>query len=144
MRKITINQKNHAAVKLGRRGGAKGGPARARKLSKERRSEIARTAAAARWKTANSEEETMSPVTWAKQRLTKSEALLPTQGSLMPFLRFTKERYKIDHKTWFRNTMFAGAPWQPDSLGGTKERATIAVSVTIMMRQSKTHFAQRT
>jgi hypothetical protein len=31
-------------------GGAKGGPARARKLTPEQRSEIARTAAAARWK----------------------------------------------------------------------------------------------
>ena len=41
--------KNPAAVALGRLGGKKGGPARARKLSKERRSEIARKAAEARW-----------------------------------------------------------------------------------------------
>jgi hypothetical protein len=37
------------AVELGRRGGLKGGKARAEKLSAERRSEIARKAAAARW-----------------------------------------------------------------------------------------------
>lgn len=42
-------QKNPAAVALGRLGGKKGGPARARKLSKERRSEIARNAALSRW-----------------------------------------------------------------------------------------------
>jgi hypothetical protein len=42
--------KNPAAVALGRLGGLKGGPARARKLSKEQRSEIARKAAEARWK----------------------------------------------------------------------------------------------
>jgi len=42
--------KDPAAVDLGRRGGLKGGPARARKLSAERRSEIAKKAAAARWK----------------------------------------------------------------------------------------------
>ncbi len=42
--------KNPAAVALGRLGGKKGGPARAKKLSKERRSEIARKAAEARWK----------------------------------------------------------------------------------------------
>ena len=42
--------KDAAAVSLGKRGGAKGGPARAALLSAERRSEIAKSAAAARWK----------------------------------------------------------------------------------------------
>lgn len=42
-------RKDPAAVKLGRRGGKKGGPARAAKLSKERKVEIARQAALARW-----------------------------------------------------------------------------------------------
>ena len=42
--------KNPAAVALGRRGGLKGGNARAAKLSSEQRSAIARNAAAARWK----------------------------------------------------------------------------------------------
>lgn len=43
-------EKNPAAVALGSLGGKKGGPARAKKLSKARRSEIAQKAAAARWK----------------------------------------------------------------------------------------------
>ncbi len=42
-------KKNPAAVELGRLGGLKGGRARAKKLSKERRSEIARMAASVRW-----------------------------------------------------------------------------------------------
>jgi hypothetical protein len=42
--------KNPAAVALGKLGGKKGGPARAAKLSKARRSEIAQKAAAARWR----------------------------------------------------------------------------------------------
>ena len=42
-------EKNPAAVALGRLGGKKGGKARAEKLSPERRSEIARKAARARW-----------------------------------------------------------------------------------------------
>lgn len=42
--------KNPAAVELGRLGGLKGGNARASKLSAEQRSEIAKRAAAARWK----------------------------------------------------------------------------------------------
>lgn len=42
-------EKNPAAVALGRLGGKKGGPARAKKLSKKRRSEIAKKAAQKRW-----------------------------------------------------------------------------------------------
>lgn len=42
--------KNPFAVELGRLGGLKGGKARANKLSPEKRSEIARMAASARWK----------------------------------------------------------------------------------------------
>ena len=43
--------KNPAAVALGRLGGLQGGKARARKLSAKQRTEIARKAAMARWKT---------------------------------------------------------------------------------------------
>jgi hypothetical protein len=43
-------KKNPAAVALGKLGGPKGGPARAAALSPERRREIARKAANARWK----------------------------------------------------------------------------------------------
>jgi hypothetical protein len=39
-----------AAAALGRRGGLKGGPARAAALSAKKRSEIAKKAAAARWR----------------------------------------------------------------------------------------------
>jgi hypothetical protein len=41
--------KNPAAVQLGRLGGLKGGPARARKLTQQQRSDIARKAARTRW-----------------------------------------------------------------------------------------------
>lgn len=43
-------EKNPAAVALGRLGGLKGGKIRAARLSKKRRTEIARKAALARWK----------------------------------------------------------------------------------------------
>src|SRR5437762_11353381 len=42
-------KKNSAAVALGRKGGKKGGPARAAKLTPEQRSESARQAVQARW-----------------------------------------------------------------------------------------------
>jgi len=44
------SNKNPAAVSLGRLGGLKGGKARAKKLSADERSDIARVAAQARWK----------------------------------------------------------------------------------------------
>jgi hypothetical protein len=44
------SDKNPHAVALGRLGGAKGGKARAAKLTPEQRSEISRKAAKARWK----------------------------------------------------------------------------------------------
>ncbi len=42
-------EKNPAAVALGKLGGKKGGKARAEKLTPERRKEIAKKAAEARW-----------------------------------------------------------------------------------------------
>lgn len=45
-----VSTKNPAAVALGKLGGSKGGKARANKLTPERRSEISRDAAKARWK----------------------------------------------------------------------------------------------
>jgi len=47
--KAAQDGKNPAAVLLGRLGGLKGGKARAAKLSEEKRREIARKAAQARW-----------------------------------------------------------------------------------------------
>jgi hypothetical protein len=44
------DHRDPAAVALGRRGGLKGGKARAAKLSAKKRSDIARKAAGARWK----------------------------------------------------------------------------------------------
>lgn len=49
--------KNQAAVELGKLGGKKGGAARAAKLSPEQRTEIAKKAAASRWKSKQAEAE---------------------------------------------------------------------------------------
>lgn len=48
----TVDGKDPNAVALGRKGGIKGGPARAKKLTPERRKEIARQAAETRWRRA--------------------------------------------------------------------------------------------
>ena len=49
----TDDGKDPAAVVLGRKGGLKGGRARARSLTPEQRLEIAKTAANARWRKRN-------------------------------------------------------------------------------------------
>ncbi len=46
-------EKNPAAVALGKLGGAKGGKARAAKLSPKKRTAIAKKAAVARWRTSS-------------------------------------------------------------------------------------------
>ena len=51
---LPVKEKNPAAVALGRLGGLKGGKARAESLSKKKRADIAKLAAAARWKKASS------------------------------------------------------------------------------------------
>lgn len=51
--KVERGDKNPEAVALGRSGGLKGGKARSRALTPEKRSEIAAKAAAARWKKKN-------------------------------------------------------------------------------------------
>ena len=48
---IDASTKDPAAVALGRRGGLKGGKARAERLSADERKQIARKAAQARWRT---------------------------------------------------------------------------------------------
>jgi hypothetical protein len=48
--KKAVAKKDPAAVALGRKGGLKGGPARAAKMTAEERSESARKAAHARWR----------------------------------------------------------------------------------------------
>jgi hypothetical protein len=55
--KKRTSKKDPAAVELGRRGGLKGGPARARKLTPEQRSESARKAVQARWNKARANKE---------------------------------------------------------------------------------------
>lgn len=53
-KKLT-RKKDPAAVELGRRGGLKGGPARAKNLTPEERSESARKAVQARWEKARAQ-----------------------------------------------------------------------------------------
>lgn len=50
-----IDEKKKAAIESGRLGGLKGGKARAKKLTQEERSEIARNAANSRWLDRNEE-----------------------------------------------------------------------------------------
>jgi hypothetical protein len=54
------HRKNPYAVALGRKGGKKGGPARAAKMTPEQRSESARKAVQARWEKYNGSKQSAS------------------------------------------------------------------------------------
>jgi hypothetical protein len=68
--------KDPAAVALGRKGGLKGGKARAESMTPEQRSEAARKAAAARWKTRPSQLVKTAPPR-ARRRVTLPQIDLP-------------------------------------------------------------------
>ena len=73
-------EKNPNAVMLGRWGGRRGGPARAKKLSKERRVEIARMGAAARWKKRDAAQAPASSETGQTEPPANSPQPLPIAG----------------------------------------------------------------
>lgn len=124
--------KDPAAVALGRKGGLKGGVARAERLSPQRRSEIAKLAAKSRWTGDGSQaEQHMTQV--LKKKLSKSDAQVKTRGALMPFLRFTKKGAPVGNPSSLRNDFFADLNWQPtySALGHQKEIARIKVHVRL-------------
>ena len=68
-RNLAATEKDPAAVALGRKGGLKGGKARAEKLSKEDLTRIAKAAAKARWSSERLEDDLASePAPAAKVR----------------------------------------------------------------------------
>jgi len=67
-------RKNQHAVALGRKGGRKGGPARAAGMTREERSESARNAVMARWKKSGEPLESSSQNSLAADSTTRSKA----------------------------------------------------------------------
>jgi len=66
---MTVNaKKNPAAVALGRKGGKKGGPARAAKLTPEQRSESARKAVQSRWSKAKGGKDSVTSAVGASKK----------------------------------------------------------------------------
>lgn len=124
--------KNPAAVELGRSGGLKGGIARARKLTAQRRTEIAKAAAVSRWENRSSPKGNAMTNKWRKT-LTRSDAQQKTKGALMPFLRFTKGGTGKDQTRWFREEFFSDLKWEPSysASGNNMEKANIKVRVKL-------------
>lgn len=87
-------RKNAAAVALGRKGGKKGGPARAAKLTSQQRSESARNAGLARWaKVKGVKQETMSVTKKVSIRDASDQALV----ALLNRLKATVDPAEIRH-----------------------------------------------
>ena len=72
------------------------------------------------------------PLAWSK-KLSKTDAQLPTQGRVVPYLRFTKANNPQDNQTWFRHLFFAGEPWKNGFFGRNPvEVVHIDFAVTIL------------
>lgn len=84
-------KKNRAAVALGRKGGKKGGPARAAKLTPRQRSESARKAVHARWAKAKDRTKTESAPPAASTMDTSDNAVL----ALLKRIKATNDRNQI-------------------------------------------------
>lgn len=83
---MEVNQKNPSAVALGRKGGLKGGPARAAKLTPEQRSESARKAVEARW----AKSKPRPAVVKDSARVSKSSSNKTSDATLLALLKQIK------------------------------------------------------
>lgn len=50
------------------------------------------------------------PLRWSKV-LSRTDAQRPTQGRIVPYLRFTKANNPHNNQTWFRHVFFGGQNW---------------------------------
>lgn len=67
-------------------------------------------------------------LSWDKT-LTASEAVRPSQGAEMPFIRCTQANHDIDHCRWFRGSLFGRAGWTRNV--GQRESIVVPFDVTI-------------
>jgi hypothetical protein len=99
--KTTTRTKNPAAVALGKLGGKKGGPARAKRLAPERRKEIAEVAARSRWERYSLYDEVKATQ--------EAALLLELNGGEMDYAKCTKLLYNIEREAlnrWMRPVTF--------------------------------------
>ncbi|MGA3015898.1 MAG: hypothetical protein ABSF62_02180 [Bryobacteraceae bacterium] len=87
-------KKNPAAVALGRKGGKKGGPARAAKLTPEQRSESARKAVQARWSKANGRISSIAVDRGNTRIMSKTAAAMPELDTSKKALHLCLKRIK--------------------------------------------------
>ncbi len=70
-----------------------------------------------------------SSIRWWK-RLSRTDAQQPTKGFPVAYLRLTQNRGELDPRRWFKNVLFAGAEWRPDTFGRHDvESATVVFRV---------------
>jgi hypothetical protein len=105
---VKVKRKDPAAVALGRKGGKKGGPARAAKLTPEQRSESARRAVQARWgkelrKQANEANPATTTSTTSKKALHLCLKRIKEAGNESELRRLTEELQKIVFHRQYQN-----------------------------------------
>lgn len=103
-----VKRKDPAAVALGRKGGKKGGPARAAKLTPEQRSESARKAVQARWgkglrKQANEANPATTTINTSKKALHLCLKRIKEAENDSELRRLTEELQKIVFHRQYQN-----------------------------------------
>jgi hypothetical protein len=102
---VHVKRKDPTAVALGRKGGKKGGPARAAKLTPEQRSESARRAVQARWGkgSSNQAQPAPAPVDTSKKALHLCLKRIKQAESQSELRRLTEELQRIVFHRQYRN-----------------------------------------
>jgi hypothetical protein len=100
---VTVRKKDPAAVALGRKGGKKGGPARAAKLTPQQRSESARKAVEARWAKTNAASAGAPLVSASKKALHLCLKRIKEAENESELRRLTGELQKIVFHRQYKN-----------------------------------------
>lgn len=69
---------------------------------------------------------------WSK-KMSRTDAMQPTRGWPVPYMRFTKSGNPQDNQTWFRHVLLGNANWQPGVFGNHQVEQCIApIDITIL------------
>ena len=69
---------------------------------------------------------------WSK-KMSRTEAMQPTHGWPVPYMRFTKSGNPQNNQTWFRQTLFVNQNWHAGVFGKHKvAQCVVPIDVTIL------------
>lgn len=73
---------------------------------------------------------------WIK-KMSRTDAMQPTRGWPVPYMRFTKSGNPQNNQTWFRQNLFGQQNWQPGHFGQNAVEKCVAKINVIILGQQK-------